>query len=353
MGVSRLRVGLLLLVCLGQCARGRGSPAPAEAGLREMLQEVGELMEDTRHKLQGAVREMDLVPGRMNWDTEPLPISEDQHEEPASPLGTGEPDIGTLQGARKECIVDEDCGKHQFCQTDPLEPKCLWRRAEHENCSRDVECDEDRLCIWGQCQAGAVRGEQGSICQQQSDCHPHLCCAFHTDLLFPVCTPLAEKDQVCHNPAHHLLDLVTWEVEPDGALDRCPCAGGLHCAPERVQGGVGDSCQATGINTACPEITSPNPDIFGNRSSRWKSTQSWGKFTPSRARCNSVISVCQENQWISVTKDLSDYMEEGPLPSAENIDPSERGKAEAVFWTVRSTRLDSTTGRTQEDKNHS
>ncbi|XP_059832206.1 dickkopf-related protein 3b isoform X4 [Hypanus sabinus] len=301
MGVSRLRVGLLLLVCLGQCARGRGSPAPAEAGLREMLQEVGELMEDTRHKLQGAVREMDLVPGRMNWDTEPLPISEDQHEEPASPLGTGEPDIGTLQGARKECIVDEDCGKHQFCQTDPLEPKCLWRRAEHENCSRDVECDEDRLCIWGQCQAGAVRGEQGSICQQQSDCHPHLCCAFHTDLLFPVCTPLAEKDQVCHNPAHHLLDLVTWEVEPDGALDRCPCAGGLHCAPER----------------------------------------------------NSVISVCQENQWISVTKDLSDYMEEGPLPSAENIDPSERGKAEAVFWTVRSTRLDSTTGRTQEDKNHS
>ncbi|XP_072906045.1 dickkopf-related protein 3b isoform X2 [Hemitrygon akajei] len=264
MGGSRLRVGLLLLVCLGQCARGRGSPAPAEAGLREMLQEVGELMEDTRHKLQGAVRE--------------------------------------------ECIVDEDCGKHQFCQTDPLEPKCLRRRAEHENCSRDVECDEDRLCIWGQCQAGAVRGEQGSICQHQSDCHPHLCCAFHTDLLFPVCTPLAEKDQVCHNPAHHLLDLVTWEMEPDGALDRCPCAGGLHCAPER----------------------------------------------------NSVISVCQENQWISVTKDLSDYMEEGPLPSAENIDPSEQGKAEALFWTVRSTRLDSTTGRTQEeltneagDKNHS
>ncbi|XP_062917649.1 dickkopf-related protein 3b [Mobula hypostoma] len=314
MGGSRQRVGLLFLLCLGQCARG--SPAPAEtggAGLREMLQEVGELMEDTRHKLQGAVREMDLVPGWMTWDTEPPPVPQDQREEPASPLGTGEPDIGTWQGARKECFVDEDCGKHQFCQTDPLEPKCLQRRAERENCSRDVECDGDHLCIWGQCQADAVRGEQGSICQHQSDCHLHLCCAFHTDLLFPVCTPLAEKDQVCHNPAHHLLDLVTWEMEPDGALDRCPCADGLQCAPEG----------------------------------------------------NSLISVCQENQQDSVTKDLSDYMEERPLLSAENVDPSEGEKAEAELWTVLSTRLDSTkdlhnwenTGRVDEyeagDKNHS
>lgn len=47
-------------------------------------------------------------------------------------------------------------------------------------CTKDEECCDDQLCVWGQCSGNATRGEAGSTCWRQSDCSPDLCCAFHT-----------------------------------------------------------------------------------------------------------------------------------------------------------------------------
>ncbi|XP_038663900.1 dickkopf-related protein 3b isoform X3 [Scyliorhinus canicula] len=171
-----------------ELSRGDAAENLDQASLREMFQEVEELMEDTQLKLQGA--------------------------------------------AREECIVDEDCRKDHFCWVDVLESKCLLRRTEEENCTRDGECYSDHLCIWGQCRAGAVKGQTGSICEQQRDCRANLCCAFYTYLLFPVCIPLSTKGRPCHDPRHRLLDLITWEMEPEGALEHCPCSKGLMCQPK-------------------------------------------------------------------------------------------------------------------------
>lgn len=227
-GSGPLPLPLLILMLL--VGHSRALVLAPEAGLREMLREVGELTEDTQRKLQGAAREMDLMPERLPWDQESVP--KEHRNEPISLLGTEDPSTWAQRESGKECIVDDDCRDDQFCETSPLEPKCLPRRGSEQNCTRDGQCTRGHLCIWGECRANAVRGQLGSICEQQPQCGPHLCCAFHIDLLFPVCTPLAERERPCHDPAHQLLDLVTWEMDPDGAFDRCPCARGLLCLPE-------------------------------------------------------------------------------------------------------------------------
>ncbi|XP_067902792.1 dickkopf-related protein 3b isoform X2 [Heterodontus francisci] len=199
------------------------------ASLREMFQELEELMEDTQLKLQGAARQMESKQGRQSRDLERLSDNDKKfNAQSMERILT----IHSWQEMEKECIVDEDCKEDHFCQVDILESKCLLRRAQEENCTRDGECYLDHLCIWGQCRATAEKGQTGSICEQQRDCSADLCCALHTYLLFPVCTPLPTKGQPCHDPTHRLFDLVTWELEPEGALDRCPCSKGLMCQPE-------------------------------------------------------------------------------------------------------------------------
>ncbi|NXC66048.1 DKK3 protein, partial [Anhinga anhinga] len=132
----------------------------------------------------------------------------------------------------QECIIDEDCETGKYCQFSTFEYKCQLCKTQHTHCSRDVECCGDQLCVWGECRKSTSKGENGTICENQHDCNPGMCCAFQKELLFPVCTPLPEEGEPCHDPSNRLLNLITWELEPDGVLERCPCASGLICQPQ-------------------------------------------------------------------------------------------------------------------------
>ncbi|NWH24573.1 DKK3 protein, partial [Grus americana] len=131
-----------------------------------------------------------------------------------------------------ECIIDEDCETGKYCQFSTFEYKCQLCKTQHTHCSRDVECCGDQLCVWGECRKATSKGENGTICENQHDCNPGMCCAFQKELLFPVCTPLPEEGEPCHDPSNRLLNLITWELEPDGVMERCPCASGLICQPQ-------------------------------------------------------------------------------------------------------------------------
>ncbi|XP_070619188.1 dickkopf-related protein 3 [Erythrolamprus reginae] len=229
-----------------------------ETSLNEMLQEVEELMEDTQYKLTNAVKEMEAEEEDskkiMGIEFQKLPanyhnesytdtkvgnktIHRHQEIDKVTDNKTGstsysETIITSIQENRKrnhECIIDEDCEIGKYCAFSDLEYTCHICKSQHAHCSRDVECCGQQLCVWGECIQAVSKGENGTICENQHDCNPGLCCAFTKDLLFPICTPFPGEREPCSNPSDGLLNLITWELEPDGAFDRCPCAHGLIC----------------------------------------------------------------------------------------------------------------------------
>ncbi|MEE6498830.1 hypothetical protein FKM82_003240 [Ascaphus truei] len=236
-----------------------------EASLNEMFREVEELMEDTQSKLQNAVKEMEAeevavpraAPNYHNESVTETTIGnktvqthQDIVKETDNITGAtmySETVITSVKSQDKksrECIIDEDCESGNYCYFANSEYKCLRCKAE-EACTRDGECCDGQLCVWGQCTKSS-KGKHGTICESQQDCSPGLCCAVQTSLLFPVCTPLPLEGELCHDPTSQLLDLISWELEPDGVLDLCLCPSGLICQPRSH--GLASVCEQLSLN---------------------------------------------------------------------------------------------------------
>ncbi|NP_001121290.1 dickkopf WNT signaling pathway inhibitor 3 S homeolog precursor [Xenopus laevis] len=224
-----------------------------EESLNDMFREVEELMEDTQSKLQNAVKEMEAeeAHGLPGWAQLPPNYHNDSIVE--TEVGnetismqkeiikntdnrTGSTlysqtvitSVKSKEKQQQECIVDEDCKAGNYCHFGDSEYRCLLCKVM-KPCTRDGECCEG-LCVWGQC-ANVLKGEGGTICESQEDCNPGFCCSVHSNLLFPVCTPLPVKGEPCFDPSNKFVDILNWDVQPAGVLGRCPCSLGLVCQP--------------------------------------------------------------------------------------------------------------------------
>lgn len=129
------------------------------------------------------------------------------------------------------CINDGDCGNGRYCYSQMYSSKCMSCKALDVPCTRDVECCDDQMCVWGQCTQNGTKGDAGSTCKNQNDCNPDLCCAFHKALLFPICLAKPIERERCFSASNHLMELLSWDLQNDGPRKHCPCVGNLHCQP--------------------------------------------------------------------------------------------------------------------------
>ncbi|CAF91183.1 unnamed protein product [Tetraodon nigroviridis] len=130
-------------------------------------------------------------------------------------------------------IQDDHARTEQNQETESISPEDE-RSRDLENsigqpCTKDEECCDQQLCVWGQCGHNATRGEAGSTCWRQSDCSPDLCCALHAVLLFPVCSAKPIERERCFSGPNHVMELLSWDARDEGPRKHCPCAGELQC----------------------------------------------------------------------------------------------------------------------------
>uniref|UniRef100_A0A8C2TRI1 Dickkopf WNT signaling pathway inhibitor 1 n=1 Tax=Coturnix japonica TaxID=93934 RepID=A0A8C2TRI1_COTJA len=125
-------------------------------------------------------------------------------------------------------------------------------RRRRKRCLRDAMCCPGTACSNGEGRpgrgGGATRprgaarprapselgtdlppaGEEGDFCLRSSDCAAGLCCARH--FWSKICKPVLREGQVCtrhRRKGAHGLEI----------FQRCPCAEGMACRPQRDRGG--------------------------------------------------------------------------------------------------------------------
>ncbi|XP_072291880.1 dickkopf-related protein 3b isoform X1 [Eucyclogobius newberryi] len=235
----------VVFVALGRAVVLPEEPDEPALSLNEMFRELEELMEDTQHILEEAVDQITTESAKSN--SLELHLSHHNGTNDRAVLDktiktgnnqTGRTGLshihmevsGQWNTAQQECMVDEDCGELRYCLYEIENSKCLPCIPTDMPCTKDEECCSDQMCVWGQCTVNATSGEEGTICQDQRDCKPELCCAFQRELLFPVCNPRPERGESCLNQPNLLMDMLAWDRE--GPRDHCPCAHNLQCRPQ-------------------------------------------------------------------------------------------------------------------------
>ncbi|XP_034734330.1 dickkopf-related protein 3b isoform X2 [Etheostoma cragini] len=194
--------------------------------LNDMFRELEELMQDTRHILEETVDQITTESAKSSLTSLDLRT---KYNNGTKKMKDEDKAAQVLDKVEKECMVDEDCGDLKYCLYEIENSRCLPCIPTDMPCTTDDECCSDQMCMWGQCTVNATKGTEGTICQDQSDCRPDLCCAFQQELLFPVCNPKPEKGESCLSHPDLLMDMLAWNQE--GPRDHCPCAENLHCQP--------------------------------------------------------------------------------------------------------------------------
>nr|XP_005492123.1 dickkopf-related protein 3 [Zonotrichia albicollis] len=218
------RWALLAALLAALCGPAAGGGRRRAASLGEMLREVEALMEDTQHKLRNAVQEMEAeeegAKKLSEVSFEDLPPN--YHNESNTETRVGNRTVQTHQEIDK--VTDNKTGSTVFSETVITSIRDGENKRNHE-CIIDEDCEPGKYCQF------STLEYKCQLCKPQHTQTAKTPFPRPAELLFPVCTPLPEEGEPCHDPSNRLLNLITWDLEPDGALELCPCAGGLSCQP--------------------------------------------------------------------------------------------------------------------------
>ncbi|XP_061884490.1 dickkopf-related protein 3a isoform X1 [Entelurus aequoreus] len=171
------------------------------------------------HILDNSIPEDHILVQREQLDHDEQLETEQQEKSIAT---TTVPDTEPDNHIDTGCVTTEDCGKGRYCLLEKHNSKCQACKDTDVPCAKDEECCDTQLCVWGQCSPNATKGHAGSTCQHQDHCSQDLCCAFHSALLFPVCSAKPIERERCFPASNQL----TADKSPK---KHCPCAGDLHC----------------------------------------------------------------------------------------------------------------------------